>query len=107
MKPMQPVTMNSTQAAVSRHSAFSCPHIAELNVQQPRVSTIGVLAKLVVRALLDYPPTVDYHDAGAVPHGGQSMSDDYDSPPPCHFTHVSANCLLALVVEGAGRFVKN
>src|SRR5262245_37072629 len=34
-------------------SALSCPHIAELNAPQPRVSTIGAPAKVVVRTLLD------------------------------------------------------
>jgi hypothetical protein len=63
--------------------------------------------QLVVASILYEPPAFDRDDPVGVAHSGKSMGDDQNSPSGRDLPHIPLDDIFALVIEGAGCFVKN
>ena len=63
--------------------------------------------ELVVRPILHDPTTIDGDDPVASSNGGQAMGYDENRAPSGDALHIVLNDALALIIQRAGRFVKD
>src|SRR4051812_19943759 len=77
-----------------------------LHAEQRSVTAAGA-DQLLVRAILHQPPFLDSDDAVGHAHGRQPVGDDQNGAALRDLPHVLLDDALALVVECAGRLVKD